>query len=66
MLFKGQDVGYDLDGVVFVRETVNDWDLTVIGHIKQTILTEGAHHDEVTHAANDTCRIWDRFRATDL
>ena len=45
-------VGEDLAGMVFVRETVDDGHPTVNGHVVKTVLAEGAHHDQVAHAAD--------------
>ena len=66
VLLEGEDVGEDLAGMVFVRETVDDGHPTVNGHVVKTVLAEGAHHDQVAHAADHAGRVGDGLGAADL
>ena len=66
MLHEGENIGHDLYGMVFIGKTVDHRHAAVLGKGFQTILPEGADHDQVTHAAYDARSVFNGFRAAEL
>ena len=66
MLDVGIDVGQYLARVVFVGQAIDHRDTRIGGEALNNLLLEGADHDDVRHARNHLCCVFDRFATTQL
>ena len=66
VLHERENVRHDLHGVIFVRQAVDHGHAAVVGKGLQAVLTKGADHHEVAHAAHDAGRVFDRLGAAEL
>ena len=55
MLGNGLEVGKNLAGMEFIRQSVHHRMGGILGHFLHTILAEGAPHHAVGHAVKHTC-----------
>ena len=66
VLDVGEDVGQHLARVVFVGQAVNHRHARMGGEALDDVLAEGAHHDDVAHAAHDLAGVFHRLAAAKL
>lgn len=66
MFVVREHVREHLARVVLVRETVDDRYARVFREALDDVLPERADHDDVHHARNDLCCVFDRFAAPKL